>query len=108
MNFSDEMEILLRAIKTFGVEHQLSMLQEECGECSVAINHFRRSRIGLHELISEMVDVEIMIDQMKLAYPPEIWNKIKDEKLIRLSETILKKLNETSGEGLECQQGVKK
>lgn len=90
MNFQDEMEVLSKAVKVYGVENQLSMLQEECCECSVAINHLRRQRITLHGLINEMVDVEIMIDQMKLIYPSEVWNKIKHEKLERLKNNLEK------------------
>lgn len=48
----------------YGLENQLNQTTEECGELIVAINKFKRYG-DVEHLIEEMVDVEIMLDQLK-------------------------------------------
>ena len=57
-------EICALAIKTFGEKHQLRMLQEECAEVVVDVNHYLRGRIGKDKLCSELADLEIMAIQI--------------------------------------------
>lgn len=69
----------LQIIKHYGPDYQLKRLTEECGELIVAIAKFQRSaqylnikkRVPsneLNNLISEMADVENLIEQIKFDY----------------------------------------
>lgn len=60
-------EIYKQCIEKWGVKAQLGMLAEECIECSLAVYHFvRREEDSFTNLMSEMADVEIMLEQMKI------------------------------------------
>ena len=87
------MDLFSKALSFFGVDKQLDMLQEECGELIVAVNHFRRGRGDekCRKLIGELVDVEIMLEQMKRLLDKELYDKVKREKMERLSMSIYKK-----------------
>lgn len=50
-----------RACATWGIEAQLRMVQEECGELVAAINQFDRKRITHDTLAEEVADVIIAI-----------------------------------------------
>lgn len=82
------MTIYEQALCKWGIDAQMEQLIEECAEVILAIRHMRRGKCGARELIEEMVDVEIMIEQMKHIFPLDVWNEIKDKKLDRLSDTI--------------------
>ena len=73
-----------KVINRFGLENRLDHLQEECCEYALERNHLRRGRININKLIEEMVDVEIIMDQIKMCYPGSIWCEIKNTKLERL------------------------
>lgn len=50
----------------YGLDSQLSILQEECAELIQAVSKFRRVYDGsLSLLMEEMADVEIMLEQIK-------------------------------------------
>jgi len=87
-------EVCALAIKTFGVEHQLGILQEECAEVVVAVSHLRRGRITVKEVLSECADVEIMILQAREIYGDDIVDQIKAEKINYLQMKIKEKGNE--------------
>lgn len=84
MNFPDKMQLLNDTIKKFGVESQIIKCGEECSELLIEIFKTINGNIQHKNLIEEMVDVSIMIEQMKIIYGGEYWNKIEDEKLNRL------------------------
>jgi len=58
-----KMSILNKAMKTWGVEAQMDMLAEECAELIVAIQHFKRDRVGWDKVCEEIADVRIMTSQ---------------------------------------------
>ena len=66
MNIITEYEenICQQAIQLFGIEDQIGMLSEECGELLSAINKFKRCRIECEEVTEEIADVIIMCVQM--------------------------------------------
>lgn len=70
-------------IKQFSRENQLRMLQEECSELAAAINHFIRNKITVRELCSEIADVEILIEQIKLAL--FVLGTVDEEKALKLA-----------------------
>jgi len=60
------MDLLDKAVKTWGIDAQLDMLIEECGELIVAIQHLKRKRVGWDAVAEEIIDVEIMSGQIKM------------------------------------------
>lgn len=59
-----------RVIEYRGVDYQLGMVAEECGELIVAVSHYRRRREGAAEsLTEEGADALITIMQLRLLAP---------------------------------------
>jgi NTP pyrophosphatase (non-canonical NTP hydrolase) len=58
-----KMNLLDRAIKTWGVDAQLDMVIEEASELITSIQHMKRGRVTWDEVAEEMADVKIMINQ---------------------------------------------
>ncbi len=94
--------ILLLALKTWGHDLQLIVAMEELAELISAIsqNHFRKryEKTNSHDVCSEIADVQLVLDTLKLIYgKEEITNKYY-EKLIRLGERtedeMTRRLNE--------------
>lgn len=78
----EEKDIYLKAINTFGAEHQQVKALEELGELSSAI---ARAIIGgEHNVEEEIADVEIMINQLKLIFDGDEIEHFKIIKLDRL------------------------
>lgn len=84
------------AVKQWGVDLQVGMVAEECGEMLSALSKFKRGRIKPMELASEIADVRIMLDQVAhiveemtagsvTAHNFEVWcdemRKVKTERL---------------------------
>ena len=82
-----ELEVLVAAIRTFGVKEQEEMAIEECSELIQAIIHKHRGRE--HNIAEEIADVEIMLEQLKLI---NLCHKevaqIRDKKIQRLFHRI--------------------
>ena len=73
----------LKILKHYGVSPQLRKLAEECGEAvQAALKYdYRANEITKQLLINELADVEIMLQQLKLAIGYETVNKEIDFKL---------------------------
>lgn len=76
---------VLEIIGKYGIKDQLNMLTEECGELIVAINHFRRNRIEYEKLVSELVDVKILVDQFLFLSDQVL---VKDLTEIKIKRTL--------------------
>lgn len=82
------------ACDLWGVKAQLVLVIEECAELIVALSKRTRTRNGSKpiEIVSEGVDVEIMIEQLKhiynFMYPSINWDSIKLSKLEDLSRRL--------------------
>jgi NTP pyrophosphatase (non-canonical NTP hydrolase) len=78
-------------IKKYGAHPQLDMAMEESAELIQAINKFKRkpTKETIHNLCSEIADVEIMLEQLRLMLNKDllIYN-IKEEKLNRLEQRV--------------------
>ena len=80
-------ECFALAIALWGKTSQMNMLTEECAELIVAINHERRGRTSMNSVIEEIVDVEMMIEEVKTMVDSELyefwkrlkWKKFKDQ-----------------------------
>jgi NTP pyrophosphatase (non-canonical NTP hydrolase) len=106
MNIEQQNEILSQAIETFGINNQLDMVVEECGELIQAINKVKRSRISLEKqvipsnqnyindtftyfnLCSEVADVKIMLMQLELILNKEAIDISVERKIKRLEKRM--------------------
>lgn len=90
----NEQEILKKAIEAYGEREQSAVAMEECGELIRAINKMHRNQSveNRNELISEIADVQIMIEQLVLMYKlnPINIQRMKDYKISRLIARIQK------------------
>lgn len=79
-----------KAIKHWGVDLQYGMLGEEMAELTIAINKFRRGKASLLDVVEEVVDVHIMLEQMRVLFgiTPKMFNKTYDKKVVRLKQMI--------------------
>ncbi len=88
--------ILQQAIEHYGVEHQLNILTEELGELITDVSKWRNGRIPPEKVLGEIVDVEIMIQQLKIIISTKnpdldintIMTTIMEYKLERLKQRI--------------------
>lgn len=74
------------ALKTFGLDDQLCIAQEELAELIVAISKWRRYQ-DYAGMVEEIVDVEIMIGQLKLCFT-ENYEGVFNKKINRLKERV--------------------
>lgn len=82
-----DLDILNKAIETYGAENQERVAVEECCELCVAIAHKQRGRE--HNLCEEIADVEIMLEQLKIINKCGLLvDKIKKEKIARLKNRV--------------------
>ncbi|MBC2746205.1 MAG: hypothetical protein HF975_04215 [ANME-2 cluster archaeon] len=75
------------AIQKWGIPAQEGMLIEEIGEVLTSLNKKNRVRNGIDhsEFVTELVDLEIMLEQMKVIHTDEkSWNQIKERKIKKL------------------------
>lgn len=102
------MNIYTKAVAHYGRAHQIVKAAEELSELSAALTKYGLALLEGEELIEaepvagELADVEIMLEQLKYALPPEVMRKagrIKGKKLNRLNKLIQKK--QTGGESNE-------
>lgn len=61
-----ETEVLQKAINQYGADAQMRMAQEELAELIVAISHQIRGRARLQDIVSEIADVTICLEQLKM------------------------------------------
>lgn len=80
--------ILAKAIEKWGEEAQQRQVIEECGELIVAINHYRRGKGTVEDVITEIADVSIMCEQMKLMFGENRVNAEIERKVNRLRERL--------------------
>ena len=90
----NKIDLYKKAILKWGEQSQITMAIEECGELITALAKKDRCSNGstIDDIIKEMVDVEIMIEQLKLIYDSgkfgcftfEIFKQKKLQKLEKL------------------------
>jgi len=82
--------LMVKALEKWGEDDQLRMLQEECAELIQAVNKYHRGKNGAHlNLLEEGVDVELMLEQLKLILnAPNLWMTTRQEKLNRLEKHL--------------------
>jgi hypothetical protein len=105
---NDNNDIFLDAIKTFGVKNQREMMVEECSEITKTIQKLKRleddvikGRISpksikfkskqerlQKDFVKELVDVEIVLSQLKKVVQNDFYNEARTMKLNRLALLI--------------------
>ena len=79
-------------LNVWGVEVQTNQALEECGEFITVTNHKRRNRVGMAEWMEEVVDVYIVMQQMRLL-DADLFDEIYDEKMKKLIKRFEKYLD---------------
>lgn len=82
----DIREEYIKALATFGAEHQRMMCIEECAELIDALAKYDRGRAEAKDVITELADVSIMVEQMAMLYGKEEFKAEKERKLKRLQK----------------------
>lgn len=86
----DTYKTLKTALNKYGIENQKWMLIEKCGELLNAVAKMRRGRSSNEEVITELADVQIMVEQMAFVFGWEKFQAEKERKLARLNERLNK------------------
>lgn len=83
-------ELYKLAIETYGDEAQINQGIEEMAELIQAVNKFRRDIGTWHDVVEEIVDVEIMMEQYKIIFEisEDKISRFKNKKLNRLAERL--------------------
>jgi hypothetical protein len=89
------MSVFEQALDLWGPQSQAVMCMEECAELIQALSKYLRTGVIGLPLMDEMVDVQIMLEQMKLLVPAEEYQSCYEFKLRRLSA----RLNESQKRG---------
>lgn len=84
----DAEAVCQEAIDTWGFESQAWMAIEEMGELASALSKLRRGRVEAKEVITEIADVLIMTEQLRLHFGKEAVDVERNFKLFRLKERI--------------------
>ena len=95
----DYHKILKDAILLFGKDAQIDMAIEEAAELIDVIQKMKRKRRDSMHLLSEIVDNQIMLDQLRIMHSLDDsdFERIKNEKLKRLQSRIeRRKINENT------------
>lgn len=90
MEVSKRRQIYENALTKWGIENQLWMVTEECGELLNAIGKMRRERVTREDVITELADVTIMCEQIAQYVGYDDYTKEIDSKLERLKERLAK------------------
>lgn len=85
----DRRELFKRALKEWGVEEQMRILEEECAECIVATSHYIRKRPGArYKLQEELADAYIMVGQITEYLGSDFVEEMVDFKLKKVEEKL--------------------
>lgn len=90
MEQSERREVYETALTKWGVENQLWMVCEECGELLNAIGKMRRERVTREDVITELADVTIMCEQIAQYIGYDDYTREMERKLERLKERLAK------------------
>lgn len=68
MSDFERSHILSTALATYGIHHQEDVAIEEMSELTKALLKRRRGEDNAEDVLSEIADVQIMLDQMRMLY----------------------------------------
>ena len=98
MNEEERIELYKRALTDWGIRPQTMMVMEETGEMLEAIGKFDRGRANESEVITELVDVWILMEQMGVFFGWDEFKAEKERKLERLRDRSPGHLAESGGD----------
>lgn len=86
-------EILKKAVKTFGHTLQIYVATEEMGELIQALSKDLRGKGNHLNILEEVVDVQLMLDQLKIIYgfEPITIESMTNRKLEKLAYRLCEK-----------------
>ena len=90
-----------RAVETWGEPSQIIQAMEECAELITVLSHYMRGRTSPDCVASEIADVEIMCEQLRLIFGSDDVNICIDSKLARLRR-MLDKHDQQQGDPKTC------
>jgi len=80
-------ELYRNTINTWGKEGQIDMFHEEVGELLSALNKYKRGRVKAEEVITEIADVQIMVEQLAEMFGAI---NVRHEKMRKLSRLAIR------------------
>lgn len=83
-------ELLQHAVNKWGYGAQELQCIEECSELITAILHRNRNKCNDDDVITEIADVTIMCEQLKLIYGAKLIDAEIKRKMNRLEERLAK------------------
>lgn len=84
----EDADTFRRAVETWGLDAQIDMAVEECGEVIVALQHLQRERADREEVIEELADLRIMFEQLRWYFGQDFVDPVVEEKMGRLRERL--------------------
>jgi len=90
MTEEERITLYIKALRKYGIDAQRMMVVEETGELLNALAKECRGRATNREVITELADVDIMIEQMAVNFGYADFKEEKERKLKRLSERLEK------------------
>ena len=88
----DFRELAEKAERLWGADAQITMMIEESAELIqvLAKRHHNRNCATIQQVVNELVDVEIMLGQMKNIYGlnQDMWANFRKQKLQRLKKRL--------------------
>lgn len=88
MEKEDRLKLYKEAIDLWGVDAQVDMVFEECGELVSILAKDRRGRAETQDILTELADVNIMCEQIGVLLGYGNFEAEKERKLQRLKERI--------------------
>lgn len=90
MAAKERTELYKKALHDWGIRPQTMMVMEETGEMLNAMGKYDRGRVKEDEVITELVDVWILMEQMAVFFGWDEFQKEKERKLERLKSRLNK------------------
>ena len=85
----NKLEIYQNAVALYGEKAQFNSFTEELLELLLSMQHFIKGKTSREHVIEEMVDVSIMLEQMKIILgASKEWSHVESEKLQKLQRHI--------------------
>jgi hypothetical protein len=79
------------ALIMWGTKSQIEMAVEECAELILAAKHVDRNRASIEDFMREVVDVELLMEQMKAMFDnPERYAELREEKISKFRAHVVK------------------
>lgn len=76
------------AIQRWGLDLQVDLAVEECSELITALQHNKRGRGTIADVVEEIADVKIMVAQLEMMFGEQSVAKVVGEKMNRLRDRL--------------------